>query len=246
VPGSTQGRQRRRRFQRLPSSRRSSDFRRESRAHCAKTRLDNGALEIETVEARAVSQNGKVTAIERTQKNSATDLIEDFMIGVNSSVARFLEAHHVSSIRRIVRSRNAGEDRRAGKEIRQESSAAPDPMALHDFMLERRASDPTTFPILSLAVVKLLGPGEYILDQPGVEEPGHFGLAVRLHTLDRAQPALRGSDYSARPEGGALERSTAVQRRRADGHRAQLHAQGRRRPQSGANRAQDRRGDSLQ
>src|SRR5258706_4088248 len=60
--------------------------------------------------------------------------------------------------------------------------AAPDAMALHDFMLERRASDPDHFPDLSLAVVKLLGPGEYILDQPGVEARVHFGLAVQDYT----------------------------------------------------------------
>src|SRR4029077_3901869 len=111
-----------------------------------KTRFDNGALEIETVEARAVSQNGKVTAIEGTQKNSATDLIEDFMIGANSSVARFLEAHHVSSIRRIVRSPERWERIvELAKQYGKALPAAPDAMALHDFLLERRASDPDHF-----------------------------------------------------------------------------------------------------
>ena len=80
-----------------------------------KTRIDNGALEIETVEARAVSDHGQVTAIEKTQKNAATDMIEDFMIAANGAVARFLEAHHVSSIRRIVRTapRRSGTPTRA-------------------------------------------------------------------------------------------------------------------------------------
>jgi len=159
-----------------------------------KTRFDNGALEVETVEARAVSQNGKVTAIEKTQKNSATDLIEDFMIGANSSVARFLEGHNVSSIRRIVRSPERWERIvELAKQYGRNLPAEPDPMALHDFMLERRASDPDHFPDLSLAVVKLLGPGEYILDQPGVEEPGHFGLAVQDYTHSTA-PNRRYAD----------------------------------------------------
>ena len=159
-----------------------------------KTRLDNGALEIETVEARAISQNGKVTAIEKTQKNTATDLIEDFMIGANGSVARFLEAHHVASIRRIVRSPERWERIvELAKQYGRNLPAAPDAMALHDFMLERRASDPDHFPDLSLAVVKLLGPGEYILDQPGVEEPGHFGLAVQDYTHSTA-PNRRYAD----------------------------------------------------
>jgi exoribonuclease-2 len=159
-----------------------------------KTRLDNGALEIETVEARAVADNGKVTAIEKTQKNTATDMIEDFMIAANGSVARFLESRHVSSIRRIVRSPERWQrivD--LAKEFGKTLPAEPDPVALHDFMLERRSADPERFPDLSLAVVKLMGPGEYILDEPGVEEPGHFGLAVQDYTHSTA-PNRRYAD----------------------------------------------------
>jgi exoribonuclease-2 len=159
-----------------------------------KTRLDNGALEIETVEARAVTNNGEVTAIEKTKKNSATDLIEDFMIAANGSVARFLEAHRVSAIRRIVRSPERWQrivD--LAKQFDVQLPSQPDPVALHDFMLQRRSADPDHFPDLSLAVVKLLGPGEYILDQPGVEEPGHFGLAVQDYTHSTA-PNRRYAD----------------------------------------------------
>ena len=159
-----------------------------------KTRLDNGALEIETVEARAVTNNGEVTGIEKTTKNSATDLIEDFMIAANGSVARFLEAHRVSAIRRIVRSPERWQrivD--LAKQFDVELPQQPDPVALHDFMVQRRSADPDHFPDLSLAVVKLLGPGEYILDQPGVEEPGHFGLAVQDYTHSTA-PNRRYAD----------------------------------------------------
>ena len=159
-----------------------------------KTRFDNGALEIDTVEARAVSQNGKVTGIEKSQKNTATDLIEDFMIATNGSVARFLEGRNVSAIRRIVRSPERWERIvELAKQYGRNLPPAPDAMALHDFMLERRASDPDHFPDLSLAVVKLLGPGEYILDQPGVVEPGHFGLAVQDYTHSTA-PNRRYAD----------------------------------------------------
>jgi VacB/RNase II family 3'-5' exoribonuclease len=159
-----------------------------------KTRLDNGALDIETVEARAVSQNGKVTAIEKSPRNTATDIIEDFMIAANGSVARFLEGHNVSAIRRIVRSPERWQRIvELAKQFGKTLPAAPDPVALQGFMLERRASDPDHFPDLSLAVVKLLGPGEYILDQPGVDEPGHFGLAVQDYTHSTA-PNRRYAD----------------------------------------------------
>ena len=158
------------------------------------TRLENGALEIETVEARAVAHDGQVTAIEKTEKNSASDMIEDFMIAANGAVARFLEANHVSCIRRIVRS-PARWDRIVdlAKQFGNTLPENPDPVALHDFMMERRREDPERFPDLSLAVVKLLGPGEYILDQPGVEEPGHFGLAVQDYTHSTA-PNRRYAD----------------------------------------------------
>ena len=158
------------------------------------TRINNGALEIETVEARAVSQDGKVTAIEKTEKNTATDIIEDFMIAANGAVARFLEAQKVSCIRRIVRSPERW-DRIVdlAKEFGKTLPAQPDPVALHDFMVARRQADPDRFPDLSLAIVKLLGPGEYILDQPGVEEPGHFGLAVQDYTHSTA-PNRRFAD----------------------------------------------------
>ena len=158
------------------------------------TRLDNGALEIETVEARAVSDNGTVTGIEKVQKNSATDMIEDFMIAANGAVARFLEARHVSAIRRIVRSPERWQRIvELAKQFGAALPAEPDPVALHEFMLQRRAADAEHFPDLSLAVVKLLGPGEYILDQPGVEEPGHFGLAVQDYTHSTA-PNRRYAD----------------------------------------------------
>lgn len=159
-----------------------------------KTRVDNGALEIDTIDSHTVSHDGKVTAIEKAEKNTATDLIEDFMIAANGSVARFLEGRGVSSIRRVVRSperwaRIVDLAKQFGKTL----PAEPDVMALHNFMLERRAADPDHFPDLSLAIVKLLGPGEYILDRPGVVEPGHFGLAVQDYTHSTA-PNRRYAD----------------------------------------------------
>lgn len=159
-----------------------------------KTRVEKGALEFDRIEAHAVADNGTVTAIARTEKNTATDMIEDFMIAANESVAAFLESHHVSGIRRIVRNPERW-DRivELAKEFGAQLPKTPDPLALQNFLQERKAADPEHFPDLSLAVVKLLGPGEYILDQPGVEEPGHFGLAVQDYTHSTA-PNRRYAD----------------------------------------------------
>ncbi|HNP72594.1 MAG TPA: RNB domain-containing ribonuclease, partial [Kouleothrix sp.] len=58
----------------------------------------------------------------------------------------------------------------------------PDPRALARFLAERQRADPERFPDLSLAVVKLLGSGEYALVEPGADHSGHFGLAVADYT----------------------------------------------------------------
>lgn len=159
-----------------------------------KTRIEKGALEFDRIEARAVADKGTVTAIARAEKNTATDMIEDFMIAANESMAAFLESHHVSGIRRIVRNPERW-DRivELAKEFGVHLPEKPDPLALQDFLERRKAADAEHFPDLSLAVVKLLGPGEYILDQPGVEEPGHFGLAVEDYTHSTA-PNRRYAD----------------------------------------------------
>src|SRR6266850_6161881 len=58
--------------------------------------------------------------------------------------------------------------------------------ALEAFLSKRRRADPDTFPDLSLAVVKLMGRGEYEVELPGRVSPGHFGLAVHDYTHSTA------------------------------------------------------------
>jgi exoribonuclease R len=61
--------------------------------------------------------------------------------------------------------------------------ADPDTRALSGFLAARRAADPARFGDLSLSIVKLLGPGEYVLDRPGpTDDAGHFGLAAPEYT----------------------------------------------------------------
>jgi exoribonuclease-2 len=58
----------------------------------------------------------------------------------------------------------------------------PDSPSLARFLAKRRAADPLRFPDLSLAIVKLMGPGAYALDLPGKDPGGHFGLAAHDYT----------------------------------------------------------------
>src|SRR6202043_1577456 len=71
--------------------------------------------------------------------------------------------------------------------------ASPDSKALNDFLIARKAKDPDHFADLSLAVIKLMGPGEYVLERPGDPEQGHFGLAVEDYTHSTA-PNRRFAD----------------------------------------------------
>jgi len=154
-------------------------------------RYEHGALNLQTEEVLPLVLNQKLVDMVNQQKNRATDLIEDFMIAANGVVARKLE--NVSSLRRIVRTPKRWERIVQLAAIRGEKlPAQPDSKALNDFLLRRKAADPDHFADLSLAVIKLIGPGEYVLEKPGETAPGHFGLAVQDYTHSTApQPPLR-------------------------------------------------------
>src|SRR6202030_4338062 len=126
------------------------------------------------------------------RRNHATDLIEDFMIAANGVVARSLEK--VSSLRRIVKTPEHWDRIVQIAALHGETlPAQPDSKALNDFLLRRKAADPDYFAVLSLAVIKLIGPGEYVLERPGDPEVGHFGLAVQDYTHSTA-PNRRFAD----------------------------------------------------
>src|SRR5207245_1564089 len=116
------------------------------------------------------------------------------MIAANGVIARMLRDKKVSSIRRVVKTPERWD--RIVELARQQGGqlpAEPDSKALNDFLLKRKAADPDHFVDLSLAVIKLIGPGEYVLERPGDPEQGHFGLAVQDYTHSTA-PNRRFAD----------------------------------------------------
>ena len=155
-------------------------------------RFQHGALNLQTDEVRPLILNDQVIDVVKQQKNRATELIEDFMVAANGVVARRLE--NISSLRRIVRTPERW-DRIVQLAAAQGEKlpAQPDSKALNDFLLRRKAADPDHFADLSLAVIKLIGPGEYVLERPGESVPGHFGLAVQDYTHSTA-PNRRFAD----------------------------------------------------
>ena len=155
-------------------------------------RFQHGALNLQTDEVHPLVLNDKVVDVVKQQKNHATELIEDFMVAANGVVARLLE--NVSSLRRIVRT-----PKRWDRIVQLAASkgeklpAQPDSKALNDLLLRRKAADPDHFADLSLSVIKLIGPGEYVLERAGEPAPGHFGLAVQDYTHSTA-PNRRFAD----------------------------------------------------
>jgi exoribonuclease-2 len=173
-----------------------------------------GALDLQSLEARPVFEGDAVVGLHEEKPNRAKHLIEDFMIAANGVVARFLEKHGRPSLRRVVRS-----PERWAKIVAvaagygEQLPADPSARALEGFLAKRRAADPLRFPDLSLVIVKLMGAGEYVMEMPGEEPVGHFGLAVKdyahstapnrrfpdlvTHRLVKAALAGRPAPYSS-------------------------------------------------
>ena len=151
------------------------------------SRFQHGALDLETIETRPVMLAGEAIEIARQHKNRATSLIEEFMVAANGIIAKIFDEARVASIRRIVRT-----PKRWDRIVELAASmgttlpAVPDSKLLNDFLLAQKQKDPDHFPDLSLAVVKLMGPGEYVLVKPDESSPGHFGLAVQDYTHSTA------------------------------------------------------------
>jgi exoribonuclease-2 len=157
-------------------------------------RFRHGALNIETIEVRPVVLNDKVVGVVKQEKNRATELIEDFMIAANEVVARMLESNRVSSVRRVVKTPERwGRIVELAAKQGEQLPAEPDSKALNEFLIRCKTADPDRFADLSLAVIKLMGPGEYVLERPGDPEQGHFGLAVQDYTHSTA-PNRRFAD----------------------------------------------------
>ena len=150
-------------------------------------RHHHGALSLETIEPRPVFSGDALSELDLDRTNRATQLIEDFMIAANGVTATYLAAKKFPSLRRVLKSPERW-DRIAqlASTLGEKLPPEPDAAALENFLERRRKADPERFPDLSLSVVKLIGRGEYALDLPGGEAPGHFGLAVKDYTHSTA------------------------------------------------------------
>jgi len=153
-----------------------------------------GALEFDRPEAEAIVADGQVQSVKAQPRTRANDLIEDFMVAANEVMARTITGAGRSSIRRVVKSPERwARIVELAQRYQETLPAEPDSGALSAFLQRRRIADPVHYPDVSLAIIKLMGPGEYVLQRAGETTQGHFGLAAQDYTHSTA-PNRRFAD----------------------------------------------------
>lgn len=158
-------------------------------------RFASGALDFQTPEMRPVLHADGKIELSGHDSNRATQLIEEFMIASNRAVAAFLESKGLPCIQRVVQTpKNWPRIVVLASQHGWDLPALPNGEALQAFLAAQRQKDPDRFPDLSLAVIKLLGRGEYVVKSPGATGVGHFGIGAEnyLHgsAANRRYPDL--------------------------------------------------------
>lgn len=150
-------------------------------------RHEQGALDFETIQTRALFDNDEVRDLEEQRRNRAKDIIEDFMVAANGVTARYLASKKFPSLRRVVRTPRRWERIvEVAADYNYKLPQQPDSKALEQFLVKAKTEDPLRFPDLSLTIIKLMGAGEYVAEFPGQTAPGHFGLAVKDYSHSTA------------------------------------------------------------
>ena len=146
-------------------------------------RREEGALELNTIEANPVVEGDVVRDLVIQRQNLARCLIEEFMVAANGTMVAFLGRHNLPMIQRVVRTPEYWDEIVAVASSHGERlPSEPDAKALAKFLTRQQEKDPERFPDLSLTIVKLLGPGEYMMLDPREPPTGHFSLAVVDYT----------------------------------------------------------------
>lgn len=169
-------------------------------------RTEHGSLVFADREAKADVKDGQVINLSLHSRNRATELIENFMVAANGVTARAVEGANLPSLRRVVKTPEKWDRIVAiAKQKGTQLPKQPDSKKLADFLEQQKRDDPDHFPDTSVAIVKLLGRGEYVVDKPGEAPPGHFALAVDDYAHSTA-PNRRGPDLvGQRIEKAAIE-----------------------------------------
>jgi exoribonuclease-2 len=147
-----------------------------------------GALGFTTPEPELVYDDEKrvVDIVTRTTTR-ANRVVESLMLAVNEAVARSLADAGYPCLRRVV---SAPPRWRRLRELAATWGVtlpeAPDAAAVAGFLSGVRASQPEALEEVQVAVMKLIGRGEYRAWWPGDEPAGHFALATEAYAHSTA------------------------------------------------------------
>jgi exoribonuclease-2 len=144
-----------------------------------KHREARGALDFVSPQLRATTTPDGKVEVGAQYANRATIIIQEFMVATNEAVDQFLQEKKLPSIQRIVREpKNWPRMAEIASVHGTTLPPKPDGKALQEFLAVQRKRDPHNFPELSLAMIKLLGRGEYVVKTHARDSLGHFGLAT--------------------------------------------------------------------
>jgi len=152
-----------------------------------KNRYERGALDLETIQSRPIFEKDMIKSLLAEKSDRANELIEDFMIAANEVTVQFLKSKGFPSFRRVVRVPKRWDrivEIAADYGFRLPKN--PNSEALERFLDKEKAADPIRFPDLSLAIIKLIGRGEYVVEYGKARPTGHFALAVTDYTHSTA------------------------------------------------------------
>jgi len=159
----------------------------ESAQALRKKRHEAGSLTLMSTDPEVKINGNNQIKIELPQHNLAHQLIEEFMIAANRAMANHFSAEKITSLRRVVRIPKYWDRiREIAVDFGEELPREPDSKALDLFLIKRLKADPDTFPDLSLTVIKLLGRGEYVVENDPKRPIGHFALAISEYTHSTA------------------------------------------------------------
>lgn len=150
-------------------------------------RHEAGSLTLESSDPEVKIVSNDQIIIQLPTHNYAHQLIEEFMIASNRAMAQHFKDAKIASLRRVVRipkywNRIVEVARTFGETLPE----YPDSKALDLFLISRQKADPISFPDLSLTVIKLLGRGEYVVENVNESPVGHFALALSDYTHSTA------------------------------------------------------------
>jgi VacB/RNase II family 3'-5' exoribonuclease len=168
-------------------------------------REQDGALVFASNETKIKVENGTAVDVEPVAKNSATELVENFMVTSNGVVSRFLDAHGMPSIERVVVQPEKWD--KIVDVAAQHGTQLPEQVdgdALSAFLATMQNQDPEGFPELSSQVIRLIGRGEFVAHMPGEPLPGHFSLGVTNYAQFTAEMRRAGDIVNGRNVKAAL------------------------------------------